>query len=185
LITRQHLFLLVVVIFVVALAGVFVYSLVRARRTSASTWTDLLDKLVDVNRGNLAIVALDLVDEDGNPRDSDMPELEPEKIWGLLGGMEGLKALESNCDVLIDLAAYVQVWYPEALVVAEDLRRNAREIKWHIERLQGAAETGKLESSYPAYAQRVAATYYLMTKHVLALYETANVPGFGDLQAAL
>ncbi len=138
-----------------------------------------------VNKENIAIVALDLIDEEGNPRNSEEPELNPERIWDLLGGMKGLEALGSNCEVLIDLAAHVQLWYPEALIVAEQLRINAREIKWHIERLRGAAQTGNLESSFPAYAQRAAATYYLMTKHVLSLYESASVPGLADLQAAL
>jgi hypothetical protein len=185
LITRQHLFLLVVAIFAVALAGVFAYYLLRARRTSKAGWAGLLGRLIAVNNSNIAIVALDLVDEEGHPRVGGVPELEPEQIWDLLGGMKGLEALGSNCDVLIDLAAYVQLWYPEALVIAEQLRLNAREIKWHIERLEGAAKTGNLESSFPAYAQRAAATYYLMTRHVLALYESANLPGFTDLQAAL
>jgi hypothetical protein len=185
LITRQHLFLFVVVIFVITLASVATYYLLRARRTSGSTWAALLGRLNHLNSENLAIVALDLVDEEGRPRDSGQPELEPERIWELLGGMKGLESLESNCDVLIDLASYVQFWYPEALLVTEQLRLNAREIKWHIERLKGAAQTGNLRSSYPAYAQRAAATYYLMTRSLLSLYETAKLPGLTELQGSL
>lgn len=184
-IERQYLFLLLVAVLLVALVGTAAYYLLRARRVSKSTWASLLGRLAPVDNSNIAIVALDLIDEEGNARHSGTPELEPDAIWDLLGGLDGLKTLGDNCDVLIDLAAYVQLWYPEALVVAEELRINTREIKWHIDRLQGAARTGNLHSSFADYAQRAAATYYLMTRHLLALYGAANVPGFTDLQAAL
>lgn len=184
-ITRQHLFLLVVAMVVVALVSTAAYYLLRAHRASKSTWASLLGRLAPVNNQNIAIVALDLIDEEGRPRIGGIPELEPDTIWNLLGGLEGLETLGANCDVLIDLAAYVQLWYPEALVVAEQLRLNAREIKWHIERLQGASQTGNLRSSFPDYAQRAAATYYLMTRHLLDLYASANIPGLNELQAAL
>jgi len=183
--TRQYLFLIIVAVVVVVLVGTVTYYLLRARRASKSSWAGILARLVPVNNQNIAIVAHDLIDDDGRVRTSDAPELEPEAIWDLLGGLEGLETLGDNCDVLIDLAAYVQLWYPEALVVAEQLRLNAREIKWHIERLEGAAKTGNLKSSFADYAQRAAATYYLMTRHLLDLYTVANIPGLTELQAAL
>jgi len=183
--TRQYLFLVIVAVLVVVLASTAVYYLLRARRASKSSWASILARLVPVNNQNIAIVAHDLIDDDGRARTTDVPELEPEAIWDLLGGLDGLETLGANCDVLIDLAAYVQLWYPEALAVAEQLRLNAREIKWHIERLEGAAQTGNLKSSFADYAQRAAATYYLMTRHVLDLYTAANLPGLVELQAAL
>jgi hypothetical protein len=93
--------------------------------------------------------------------------------------------IEHNCHVLIELATYIQQWYPEALVVAEQLRLNAREIEWHVGRLKGAAETGNLQSSFAAYAQRATVTYYLMTKHVLELYGQVGFPRLADLQRAI
>ena len=93
--------------------------------------------------------------------------------------------MKANCEVLIDLAFYIQQWYPEALVVAENLRLNAREIEWHVGRLRSAEKTGKLESAFPMYAQRAVATYYLMTRQVLALYEQGNHSMLVELQKAL
>jgi len=183
--TRQYLFLIIVAIVVIALTGTAIFYLRRAHRASKSTWGSILARLAPVNNQNIAIVAHDLIDDDGKVRTTDAPELEPEAIWDLLGGLDGLETLGANCDVLIDLAAYVQLWYPEALVVAEQLRLNAREIKWHIERLEGAAETGNLKSSFADYAQRAAATYYLMTRHLLDLYTVANMPGLVELQAVI
>jgi hypothetical protein len=83
------------------------------------------------------------------------------------------------------MATYVQRWYPEALEIAEELRLNSREIKWHIGRLRGAAQTGHMYEQFPLYAQRAVASYYLMTRSLLVLYEGVQVPGFADLQLAL
>jgi hypothetical protein len=111
--------------------------------------------------------------------------LEPSAIWTLLGGLEGLEALERNCHVLVELAAHVQESYPEALIVAERLRLHAREIEWHVGRLKGAAQTGNLQSSFVDYAQRAAATYYMMTKLVLNLYEHVDFPKLAQLEQAI
>ncbi len=87
--------------------------------------------------------------------------------------------------MLLDLASYVQQWYPEALVLAEELRLNAREIEWHVERLRGAANTGNLEHAFANYAQPAIAKYYMMTQCVLAFYERGNLPMLTDLQRAI
>jgi hypothetical protein len=42
-----------------------------------------------------------------------------------------------------------------------------------------------LESFIPMYAQRAVATYYLMTRSVLSLYEKSNIAMLADLQRAL
>jgi hypothetical protein len=87
--------------------------------------------------------------------------------------------------VLVELATYVQRWHPEALVVAEQLRLNAREIEWHVGRLKGAAKTGNLQTAFASYAQRAVATYYLMTRNVLDLYEQARFPELTQLRRAI
>jgi len=183
--TRVSLFVLIVPLFLTLLVGIAVYYLLRIRKASNATWAGLLSRLREVDRNRIAFVALDLVDETGQPRKPGDSEIDPSNIWDLIGGLDGLEALENNCDVLIDLAFYVQRWHPEALVVAEQLRLNAREIKWHVARLRGAQETGNLSSSFPFYAQRAVATYYLMTQHLLALYERGNLAELAQLHAVL
>jgi len=140
----------------------------------------LMARLRQIDRDNFATVALDLLDE----RDAES-QLDPDSIFEMIGGMDGLDAVEQNCDVLIDMATYVQHWYPEALEIAEELRLNSREIKWHIGRLRGASHTGHMYEQFPVYAQRAVATYYLMTRSLLVLYEGGQVPGFAELQRAL
>lgn len=183
--TRANLFVFLVPLFLALLVGLAVYYLLRLRKASSATWSSLLNRLTEVDRTRIAFVALDLVDENGQPREVGDSEIDPANIWDLIGGLDGLEVLEKNCDVLIDLASYVQRWHPEALVVAEELRLNARQIKWHVARLKGAQETGNLSSSFPVYAQRAVATYYLMTRHLLALYEQGNLVELAQLQAVL
>jgi hypothetical protein len=184
--SRTVVFLIAVAIFVVAVVAITVRSYYRVHRSSHRDWERLLKRLTFVDRGFIAEVALDIIDESGQQRrDESCAALESSQIWRLVGGLEGLEVLEANCAVLIDLAFYVQQWYPEALAVAEQLRLSAREVEWHIQRLKGAQKTGKLESAIPMNAQRAVATYYLMTRRVLALYEKGNLAMLADLQKAL
>jgi hypothetical protein len=129
-------------------------------------------------------------DESGAPQESaDAPHLEPAQLWRLIGGLQGLEVLEKNGDVLIELAFYLQQWHPEVIVIAERLRLDARELKWHVARLKGAIQTGNLQVSFPFYAQRAVVAYYLMTRRVLDLYQMVNrrthrslyLRGFGRL----
>ena len=179
-------FLAAVVLLFVFLAAIAVHHYLRARRSSKATWNSLLNRLTFVDRAAIARIALDVIDESGHPRkDESSATLESAEIWNLIGGWNGIEALESNCTVLIDMAFYVQQWYPEALAVAEQLRLSAREIEWHVDRLRNAAKSGKLESSILMNGQRAAVVYYLMTQYVLALPRYRDLPIFADLQNAL
>ena len=183
---RTVVFLIAVAFFLVVLVAIVMRSYRRAHNSSNKDWEHLLHRLTVVDRHSIAEVALDIVDESGEPRrDEGSSGLDPLQVWKLVGGLEGLEKLEANCAVLIDFAFYVQQWYPEALAVAEQLRLSAREVSWHVERLRGARKTGKLESVFPMYAQRAVATYYLMTRQVIVLYEQGNLAMLADLQKAL
>jgi hypothetical protein len=173
-------------LFVISVSLIAGYYYFRSRRSSPASWEELLAKLTWIDRNNIAEVALDLVDESGQPKvTGDAGSLDPTLVWKLTGGLQGLEALERNSEVLIDLAFYVQQWYPEAVVIAERLRLDARELKWHVERLKGAAQKGNLQISFPFYAQRAVVSYYRMTRRVLNLYEACNFSMLADLQKAL
>ncbi len=176
----QQTFLLAVGVFVLTLITLTTYFVLRARRASRNGWRILLGRLQDIDKARVEKVALDLLDE----AEVQSP-LDPDLIFGMIGGMAGLAALEQNCDVLIDLATYIQRWYPEALELAEDLRLNTREIRWHISRLRGAANTGHMREQFPIYAQRAIATYYLMTRSLLVLYEGVQAREFAELKQAI
>jgi hypothetical protein len=184
--THNIYFIAAIAIFLSVIVSIAGYYYSRVHRSSQVSWEELFGKLIWIDRNNIAQVALDLVDESGQPRQVvDVGGLEPSQIWKLIGGLDGLEVLETNSEVLIDLAFYVQQWYPEAVVIAERLRLDARELKWHVARLKGAARTGNLEISFPFYAQRAVVTYYLMTRRVLDLYEAGNFSMLADLQKTL
>jgi hypothetical protein len=158
----------------------------RSRGSSPAHFEDLFAQLKWIDRNNIAQVALDLVDPSGRPKvDEEAATLEPSQLWNLIGGLDGLEIMERNSEVLIALAFYVQQWYPEAVPVAERLRLDARELKFQVGRLRGAAEQGNLQVSFPFYGQRAVAVYYRMTRRVLELYGAANVSMLADLQRAL
>ena len=177
-------FTILVFVFLTILVALVVRHGRRAQRASTADWDELLGRLECVDREKIAAIARDAL---GNGQTDAQGALEFDgiSIETMLGGLEGLEKLQRNCEVLIDLAAYVQRWYPEAVVVAEQLRLNARELEWHVGRLRGAAETGNLHSAFGDYAQRAVVIYYLMTQHVLELYARTSVSGVAQLQAAL
>jgi hypothetical protein len=167
----------------IVIAGYYYW---RNRRSSPAQFEDLFAQLKWIDRNHIAQVALDLVDPSGRSKvDEEAATLEPSQLWNLIGGLDGLEIMERNSEVLIALAFYIQQWYPEALPIAERLRLDARELKWHVTRLQGAAQKGNLQISFPFYAQRAVVTYYRMTRRVLELYAAANFSMLTDLQRAL
>jgi hypothetical protein len=182
-------FLIALGIFVAALLTTGAYYYLRSRRRKKypyGKWEDILKRLTIVDRDSIEMIARDFVDETGQQRtDESDTDLDPSEIWDLIGGMKGLRELEQNCAVLVDLVFYVQQWYPEALVITEQMRQYAREVEWHISQLKAAEKTGKLNDWFADYAQRAVAKYYIMTRQVLTLYEQGNFPGVMELQRAL
>ena len=184
--TPNLYFLAAIAIFFSILIVIAGYYYWRSRRSSPAHFEDLFAQLKSIDRNHIAQVALDLVDPSGRPKvDEEAGTLEPSQLWNLIGGLDGLETLERNSEVLIALASYVQQRYPEALPIAERLRLDARELRWHVARLKAAAQKGNLEISFPFYAQRAVVAYYLMTRRVLGLYEAANFSMLTDLQRAL
>ena len=179
---QTFIFFSTVVVFVVCLIVAYTVSIRRARKISSSDGIGaMLAQLRAVDRHKLIQVAGGL----DSPSGPDDDTLESWQVWSLIGGLDGIEALAANCDVLIALACHVQAWYPEALTVSEELRLNAREIHWHLERLRGAKQHGHGRSAYPEYAQRAVAIYLRMTRNVLSLYQAAGMPGLQRLQALL
>ena len=179
-------FLVTAAIFLAVLIAIAGRNYYRVRGSPQESWESLMRRLISVDRANVARIALDLLEESAQSVKEDPgTAVEPSDIFQLIGGLKGLEVLEKNSQVLIEMASYLQRSYPEALIIAEQLRQNAREIESHVGRLRGAAQNGHLEVNFPFYGQRAIATYYLMTRQLLNLYEQGNVPMLADLQKAL
>jgi hypothetical protein len=186
-IMRGTYFLIFVAIFLVSILGSAAYFYVRYRGRQQypyGRWEDLLKRLGPLDYDNLALITQDPTFESDQYAQDEL-DVDPERIWRLLGGMRGIEVMEKNCEVLVDMVFYVQQWYPEALLVAEQLRLNAREVEWHIGRLKATAKAGKRKAAAADYIQQAVVIYCQMTREVLSLYEQANIPGLADLQRAL
>ncbi len=183
---RMAYFILATVVVFVALVTIGGFYLLKIRASRASTWEDLLGRLLSVDRNGIEKVALDAIEPSGQRRtDEKARELEFDQIWALLGGLAGVERLEKNSRVLIDMAAYLQRWYPEAVATAEELRLQARELEWQVGRLRSAAQNDGLQFYFASYGQNAAVTYYLMVRRLLALYERSRLPIFAELKNAL
>lgn len=183
---RFYFFVAFLLLVVASLVAAWVYSHLRARRLYGQSSEAILARVIPLDRGNLRTVALDLLGDAERIDRRDGPcDLDSVEILELIGGLDGLRAIQKNCEALIDLACYCQRMFPEALIVAEELRLNAREIKWHLDRLDAAARNGSAQAAFGEYAQRIATIYYVMTRQLITLYEIAGMPGAEQVQMSL
>src|ERR1700760_5091658 len=156
------------IFFLVLLASGLIYTQIHARRLSSATWEDLVSRMQPMHARGLELVALDNLQPQANQL-----RLEPEHLWGLIGGLEGLRRMRKNADLLIALAAYVQRWnFEEGVIVAERMRHDAVQLKRAIFRIRIEMMLRRSQLRTPFYIHQAAASYYLMTKRLLALYET-------------
>jgi hypothetical protein len=169
------------VFFLVVLAGAFVWMQISAQRRRSATWEDLVASMEPMHARGLELVALDNLQPQAN-----QIRLEPEHLWGLVGGMEGLRRMRKNADLLIALAAYVQRWnFEEGVIVAERMRHDAMQLKRAIFRIRIEMMLRRTQLRTPFYIHQAAASYYLMTKRLLALYETSHSGLLPKLAAAM
>jgi len=177
------LFLSLACLLIAFILAVGIYYALRLRASTSTEWEALLGKLIAIDRNGVDAVALDAIELSGQRRTDKLArELDPDEIWKLLGGLDGVKRLESNSRILVEMAAYLQRSYPEAAAVAEDLRLQAKELELHVGRLRMADEQGSLEFHIATYAQNAAVAYYLMEQRLQVLCQRANVQTFRPLQ---
>ena len=177
----SFLFLAGILIAIVLVIGIR-YAL-RLRASTTTEWDALLESLIAIDRQGVDTVALDAIESSGQRRSDRLArELDPDEIWKLLGGLDGVKRLESNSRVLVEMAAYLQRSHPEAAAVAEELRLHAKELELQVDRLRMAEEQGSLEFHIPTYAQNAAIAYYLMEQRLQALCQQTNMRPFRTLQ---
>jgi hypothetical protein len=153
----------------VAIAAL-VYSQMRSRRFSSVDWDTLVASIEPMHMRGLELVALDHLQPQGNQL-----RLEPCDLWGLVGGTEGLRRMEHNADRIIALAAYVRRWnYDQAIIVSERIRQDAVQMKRSVRRIRWELYFRRKQLRVPFYIHQAASSYYLMTKRLLALYESSQ-----------
>jgi len=158
----------------------------KLHRSSRRAWEELMSQLVPTNRQAIETVALDVVESSGERRsDEHRRELGREEIWSLLDGMDGIRRMENNSRVLIEMAAYIERWHPDAAEIAEEIRLEARKFDWQTRWLHEAEKNNCLELHFHSYGQNAAVSYYSMVKKTVALFQHSEAALLGDLQRAL
>jgi hypothetical protein len=161
------------------------YGLVRsyaaANRLSRCTWDELLAQVQPVKADGVLTVALNhLVPT------KDQLQLEPEAMWDMLGGLEGLLRMRENGRILIALAAYVERWnFDEGVIIAERMRRDGLQLRRAVFHVTVATFLGQRAIRIPFYLLEAASSYYLMKQRLLALYEMNHAGLYPRLAEAL
>lgn len=140
----------------------------RAQLFATKDWDSLVARLHPIPFEALERVAQEHLQPNGR-----QIQLETEEIWTLLGGWEGLEKMGRNADIMIELAAYVRLWsFDEAIIVSERIRYDAIILKRALFRIRLHRLFTTYQLHVPFHAQQAASSYYLMTRRLLALYET-------------
>lgn len=162
------------------LAGLAVVQ-VRARKLRSTDWDSLVSSIQPIHFRGLEIVALDHLQPHGHQL-----QLEPDDMWQLVGGVEGLKRMQHNADLIIALAAHVRVWnFDEAIIVSERIRHDSILLKRALFRIRLQMMFSQRHLGVSFYLHQAASSYYLMTKRVLALYQTSQFVLYPRLAEAL
>src|SRR5277367_890186 len=154
---------------------------ISAIRINHCDWNDLFKKLEAVPQLAVAQVG----DEYLNPRPNQIA-IEPVDIWVGLGGMDGIRRMRRNARVLIALAGYAERWnFTESVIVKERMRRDALHLQIAALQISARLFLGIGRIRFAFYLQESAASYHLMTKRLLALYQTSNSALYLQLASAL
>src|ERR1700739_3129077 len=140
----------------------------KARSLRNASWDQLVAQIQPMHEEGLRLVAGEHLQPQGK-----QVGIDPDLLWGMIGGDEGLRRMRHNADLFINLAAYVQHWhFTEAVVVAERIRQGSILLKRALFRIRIHTMLTSSAPRLPFYVHQAAASYYLMTQRLLALYET-------------
>lgn len=162
-----------------------VYSQRSSIKIAAESWDGLVSRMEQVDVAGLKAVALDYLD----PKEH-QTQLQPEELWNLVGGHEGLRRMRSNAELMLVLAAQTQQWnFEEATIVGERMRRDCLRLRKAIRRIELGLLRYSLLRRFSLYApfhlQEAAGAYYLMRQRLLALCLTSHSGRYAGLAATL
>lgn len=165
----------------IVLIGGLVYQHAVTRKLNVTNWGDLLHKLEPVQRASISSVAEDYL----KPQPNQLG-IEPMEIWTALDGLQGIKRMRRNAEVVIALASYAERWnFNESVIVAERIRRDALQLRRATLQITVRMTLGAGRLQVPFYLHEAAASYHLMTERLLALYQTSHAGLYPQLAETL
>ncbi len=167
---------------VVSAVGVWYVSASRKKnRLSETSWDQLIRDLERVPMVGITKVAIDYL----QPGKGQLA-IETDEMWYLVGGDEGLRRMQANAEILLQLAAFAEQWNrQESIIVGERMRREGLILRRAVNKVNRGLAFGYGRAMGPFYVQEAASAYYLMRQRLLALYETSHVGRLGRLSMAL
>jgi hypothetical protein len=157
----------------------------RAHWLHNMSWDELVIHLEPVLTNGIREVALEHL----RPRDGQV-QIDPKKMFELVGGMQGLGAMRRNTRIVCALAAYAERWnYDEASVVTTKIRRDASVVRRatayimleYIFNVRWDSDHSRTRYCL----EEAASAYYLMRERLLALYRTSHIGRYSQLAQAL
>jgi len=130
------------------------------------SWEDLVAMLEPVSIDGIVKIALDYL----QPVRGQLA-IETNEMWSLIGGVEGLRRMQANAEVLIALAGLAQQWnFQGSAIVGERMRRDGLALR---------------RASRKVSVQEAASAYYVMRGRLLTLYQTSYAGRYPPLAVAL
>ena len=173
--------------FFILLSGMLVVAIVQLRwvfarrRLMSRSWEEVLRAAEHVDFAGIRTVAQCYLQPD-----KDQLRVEPNEMWALLGGLDGINRMQNNAAAMLDLAVYAERWNDtEGPVIAEMIRRDAARLQSAVTRIQLTFFLGFGFVKTPFHVQEAAATYYLMRSRLLGLYANGHAGLVPQLAEAL
>jgi hypothetical protein len=154
---------------------------IHRRQLMWQSWDTLLDRVERVDLNGIRAIADCYLQPD-----RDQLRIEPNEMWALLGGLEGVNRLRRNAAVMLDLAVYAQRWNDtEGAVISEMIRRDSIRLNRAVTRIQLTFFFGLGFVRAPFHVQEAAASYYLIRSRLLGVYQNSHIALVLRLEAAL
>ncbi len=167
----------VLIIFVSLLILALVREELKKFQFARKTWGELLSEVNTVNIEGITLAALECTSHQA---------FEPDDVWTMIGGWNGLKRMQANANLLLALASHATNWNSEACVgIAEQMRGDARAIHKAVRRIRWQRHFGNQTGLFSSDTLGTVCAYYRMSECLMTLFERSPSRRYGQLTAAV
>ena len=173
----------IILLVMAATVAIGLDTLKKTAKRRNQTWDELLNQIRPLNISGVEGLAKDHL----HPVKGAQLDIEPYKMWSMIGGIDGLETMNHNARIICELSAYAIRWnYVEAVIVTERIRREAAVVRKAVMRASRYGTIHPLMHARSPFDVFEAATaYHLMRARLLALYETSHAGLYPRLLEAL
>lgn len=154
---------------------------IKKLRLATKTWEELVRELKPIRTEGITLAALECSDAG-----EWQPGIDPDELWTMIGGWDGLKQMQTNAELLVALASQAKTWnLGGSTLVAERMQSEAMAMRRTAMRLRIGRTCGYGRKRAAVYVRETARAYYRMSERLLTLYETSPSRRYGQLTAAV